>query len=194
MGIASIPSRSRETTWIVCRYGCSLGLIQSAFPHLIAENLLRYFSQIAEVRSQFAQFVVTLLAVEFPEPSPMLRRVVPHEEQYSAGLKPVTPLVNEFLKTYLAKGTPTDVSEHGPADDQKRDRERRDNAGPEADAAEGNEKGVLMTGKRDSRLVRQESANSYREEKPPGPNNGESERKLKGLIHGNCPLWQRATE
>ena len=169
-------------------------LIQSAFSHLIAQNLLGYFSEVAEAGGQLAQFVIALLAVEFAEPSPFLRGVVPHEEQYSAGLKPVPPFANGFSDSCLAEGIPTDVSEHGSADNQERDRKRRDNTGPEADAAEGNEKGVLMTGERDSCLVWLQSANRHRDKKPTGPHNGESERKLKGLIHGNCPLSQRATE
>ena len=180
--------------WIACGLDCSLRLIQSAYFHLVAENLLGNFGQVAEIGGQFAQFLVVLLAVELPEPSPFLCWVVPHDEQYSAGLKSEPPIANRLPDSCLAKGTPADVGEHGSADDQERDRERRDDTGPEADATERDEESVLMAGERDSCLVGQQSPNGYRYEKPSRPHNGKSERKLKGLIHGNCPLSQRATE
>ena len=90
----------------------------------------------------------------------------------------------------LMEGAPADVGQHGAANDERGNRECRQKANPEADAAERDEQRTLMASEREARLVRHERADGHGEEKSRSPNDGDPECKLDGLIHGCSPSAQ----
>jgi hypothetical protein len=51
-------------------------------PQLVAQNLLRGFSQVAEAGSQFAQFLVAYFSIVFAQPAPFQHVIGLHEQQY----------------------------------------------------------------------------------------------------------------
>ena len=61
-------------------------LIQPALLHLVAENLLRHFGQVADAGIQLLQFSIAHLAVELGQPLPIRDCVFVHGEQYSGSM------------------------------------------------------------------------------------------------------------
>ena len=87
------------------------------------------------------------------------------------------------MRFVLVKSIPADIGEHGATDNQRGDDESGKNAGPEAHAAEGNEEDAISAGEIDSCLIGQEGLHSYCDQKACGPDEGNSERELKGDVH-----------
>ena len=83
----------------------------------------------------------------------------------------------------LVEGIPADVCEHGAAYDEGSHDECGENAGPESHAAERNKEDVLFAGEVDTRLIGQEGLDSHCNQKTCGPDEGDSERELKGNVH-----------
>jgi len=73
------------------------------------------------------------------------------------------------------EGVPADVGEHGAADDDGGNDEGGKDTGPEAHAAERNEKDIVFAGEVDASLIGQESLHSYCNQKACGPDEGDSE-------------------
>src|ERR1035437_8409039 len=90
----------------------------------------------------------------------------------------------------LAEGTPAEVQEHGPDDHLGRNRKGCQQTRPEADAAERNKEGGLPAGDGKLRLLRQERSDCHRQKEPPGPNDRNSEGKLKRQFHDGFPLGE----
>ena len=88
-----------------------------------------------------------------------------------------------LIRAALVKSVPADVGKHGAADDEGSDDQGGEYTGPEAHAAEGNEKDAVLASQVDSCLVGQESLHSYCDQKARRPYEGDSEGELKGDVH-----------
>ena len=100
---------------------------------------------------------------------------------FRAGLRAIA--LRDQIVCISARKFQPDVGEHGAADDQGRDDECGQDASPEADAVEGNKKCALLAGQGEPRCSGQHGPDSHRNQKPAGPDEGDSECELQSLIH-----------
>src|SRR6266567_5955629 len=86
-----------------------------------------------------------------------------------------------FLNSGLTHRTGADVSHHGADDHEDGDRDRGPHAGPESDAAEGDEESALGECEGEAELIGQQGAHRDSKQEASGPDKRDAKRELHGL-------------
>ena len=84
---------------------------------------------------------------------------------------------------YSVESVPTDVGEHRAADDKRRNNQGGENAGPKTHATKRYKQDAVFACKVDACLIRQKGLYSHCNQKAGSPDEGNSERELKGDVH-----------
>ena|ERR1017187_2861711 len=92
-----------------------------------------------------------------------------------------------FWISFLSKRPPADICEHGAKDDQDCHDHGGYDACPEADAAEGDEKGALLAIKGEACLVGENCMDCNRDQDSTRPYDRDSESEFKSLWHPTQP-------
>jgi hypothetical protein len=85
--------------------------------------------------------------------------------------------------TSSVKRVPANIGKHGTANDESSDDQSCEDASPEPDSAERDEENTVSAREINARLIGQECLNSHCNQKPSGPDQGDSEGELKGDVH-----------